>query len=562
MSVTKFRSNSWIHNSLATLAFTSIQGVPFKVPAKPFSSDKSSQVVLHQNSVEKKTRKLSGFAKRNTTVAVVDYRKDNAACLLCGTNQRALVPKSSLVSTKNKEESKKKKYTLNKSFSWAAGAQTTKPKTPMQMPIECYHDKEESKKPKSSSWCRSKKPLKDSKRQTKLDETDTISLKTRKLRSTTATSKKRNSQSKRFSIKKKVLKEQMPNSGTQVEQVAQETDESPKKSCNNGYAQFPFSEGYVYAIHKNPLLTQEEETELANYLRRQAQLINMQQRMMQTLGRKLSLEEWAVRAGMSVQDLHDAIILGNNAKERLITANLRLVHSIASRFTYDSNKNFHKPVQLLDLIQEGILGLIQATDKFDPSYGWRFSTFATWWIRASISKYLNEYNRSVRVPSKVIALFNQSRKIATELENEKKIPSESEVCSLLGVSSSRLRFCIEAVTNQPVSLERLGELLEDSGRLGKGAVYCVADTGECTEENLAECLLRADLFKVLQEYLCPMETRALLLRYGLRDGQFRSLEECGRIMCCSRERVRQLLLSGITKLRNSTVENFLKDYLQ
>jgi DNA-directed RNA polymerase sigma subunit (sigma70/sigma32) len=100
-------------------------------------------------------------------------------------------------------------------------------------------------------------------------------------------------------------------------------------------------------------------------------------------------------------------------------------------------------VQLVDLIQEGILGLIQATEKFDASYGWRFSTFATWWIRASISKYLNEHIRSVRVPTKVLALYNQSKKVATELENNKKVVNESEICSLLGVSSSRLRCCIE-----------------------------------------------------------------------------------------------------------------------
>ncbi|EME28967.1 RNA polymerase sigma factor SigA [Galdieria sulphuraria] len=540
------------------MAFTCAQGVLFKLPTKPVSCDKISLVVHHKNSFGRKNRKLS---KTTTVIVTGDCKIDKANCLLGGTTLGALVPTNSLVSTKNREERKKTKHTLNKGFSWGAGSQKRKPETPISTTVKCYHDQGESENTKSSKLCESQESLKGAKKATTPLHTNSNPLKSKKIRSTAATSRKPNSQSKAWNIKKKVHKEQTSRN-SQVVKAAQEEDESYKKSYNNGHAQFLFSDGYIHAIDKSRLLSQEEEAELANYLKKQTRLIDIQQRMMQKFGRKLSLEEWAIRAGMSVQDLHDAIILGNNAKEKLITANLRLVHSIASRFAHDSNKNFHKPVQLVDLIQEGILGLIQATDKFDPSYGWRFSTFATWWIRASISKYLNEYNRSVRVPAKVLALFNQSKKVAVELESKKKVPSESEVCSLLGVSSSRLRFCIEAVTNQPVSLERLGELLEDSGRLGKGAVYCVADSRECTEENLAECLLRADLFKVLQEYLCPMETRALLLRYGLRDGQFRSLEECGRIMSCSRERVRQLLLSGITKLRNSTVESCLKDYLQ
>jgi RNA polymerase nonessential primary-like sigma factor len=548
----EFHDNMCTRCKVENMAFTGIQSATLKTTGKPLTVDRSSVRVLRKQHLERNSPSCAPKTRK------VSVRTPGLSF------KSPLYVTSSLVSTKNREESKKLK--LERDFSLGSRTQSKKRETSKESEQVPYQNNSASKESTTLNWQKKEEPLSELDKQTKQTRTDVDSKKTRKLRASASKSKKSPHQSKRLKLKKKVQKEEVTAENQAIDTLQEENSSENSSSENSpsssGYSNLPFSQAYVQAIDKNPLLTQKEEVELANYLKKQSQLMAIQQRMMQKLGRKLSLEEWAVRAEVSVRELHDAIILGNNAKERLITANLRLVHSIASRFAYESSHSFHQPVQLVDLIQEGILGLIQATEKFDASYGWRFSTFATWWIRASISKYLNEHIRSVRVPSKVLALYNQSKKVATELENNKKVVNESEVCSLLGVSSSRLRCCIEAVTNQPVSLERLGELLESKGLLDQGAVYCIADTRECTEENLAECLLRADVSKILREYVSPMEARALMLRYGLRDGRCRSLEECGKIMSCSRERVRQLLLNGITKLRNSTVENFLKDYLQ
>eukprot|EP00871_Galdieria_phlegrea_P004194 jgi/Galph1/4776/GphlegSOOS_G3441.1 len=316
---------------------------------------------------------------------------------------------------------------------------------------------------------------------------------------------------------------------------------------NQQQPSYPFPDLYVKAVRKHTLLSHAEEIELASYVKEYSRLTKTQERLMKKLGRKVSVEEWAVEAGMSVKDLQEAIIQGANAKERLVMSNLRLVHSIAFRYMRDSSS----------------LGLIQAAERYDASFGFRFSTFATWWIRANILRYLNEQFRTVHVPTRVLALFNQSKKVASDLGKElQRAPTEREICSQLGISSSRLRFCIEAVSNQPVSLEGLGERPDKKKNdFTNGTTYCVAWSSENTEESLCEDLLRADLLKIMKEFLTPMELKALLLRFGLRDGRYRSLEECGSIMSCSRERVRQLLLNGITKLKNSAVERVLKDYL-
>ena len=266
---------------------------------------------------------------------------------------------------------------------------------------------------------------------------------------------------------------------------------------------------YLREIGKVPLLTQEQETALAQ----------------------------RVEAG------------DRQAAQEMVEANLRLVVSIAKRYV-------GRGMQMLDLIQEGNLGLLKAVEKFDVSKGFKFSTYATWWVRQSITRALADQARTIRIPVHMVETMNRvtqtSRSLQQELGREPTLDELAEAMDMTPARISEIRqMCME-----PVSLESpVGE--EDDSHLGD---FIEDTTGLQPTDRVARSMLRTQIMEILST-LSEREANVLKLRYGLEDGRPRTLEEVGREFNVTRERVRQIEAKALRKIRNPNRSNKLKDYL-
>ncbi|MCT9082194.1 RNA polymerase sigma factor [Streptomyces fulvoviolaceus] len=293
---------------------------------------------------------------------------------------------------------------------------------------------------------------------------------------------------------------------------------------------------YLREIGRIPLLTAAEEVELA---RRVEAGLFAEEKLSNTPDVESQL----------ALDLDKLVVMGRMAKRRLIEANLRLVVSVAKRYV-------GRGLTMLDLVQEGNLGLIRAVEKFDYARGYKFSTYATWWIRQAMSRALADQARTIRVPVHVVELINRVVRVQRRMLQERGYePTPEEVAAHLDLAPERVSEVLR-LAQEPVSLHApVGE--EDDVALGD-----LIEDGDATSpvESAAFLLLREHLEAVLST-LGERERKVVQLRYGLADGRPRTLEEIGRIFGVTRERIRQIESKTLNKLRDHAFADQLRGYL-
>ncbi len=306
---------------------------------------------------------------------------------------------------------------------------------------------------------------------------------------------------------------------------------------------------YLQEIGRIRLLRPDEEIELA---RKIADLLHLEEEAEQfesENGHYPTTKEWAALQGMPVVKFRRRLMLGRRAKEKMVQSNLRLVVSIAKKY-------MNRGLSFQDLIQEGSLGLIRAAEKFDHEKGYKFSTYATWWIRQAITRAIADQSRTIRLPVHLYETISRIKKTTKVLSQEfGRKPTEEEIAESMEMTIEKLRFIAKSA-QLPISLETpIGK--EEDSRLGD---FIEADI-ENPEQDVAKNLLREDLEGVLAT-LSPRERDVLRLRYGLDDGRMKTLEEIGQIFDVTRERIRQIEAKALRKLRHPNRNGVLKEYIK
>ncbi|MEM9218475.1 MAG: RNA polymerase sigma factor, RpoD/SigA family [Cyanobacteria bacterium P01_F01_bin.150] len=299
-----------------------------------------------------------------------------------------------------------------------------------------------------------------------------------------------------------------------------------------------------------PLLKAEEEVELANQVCFLNNVEALKIKFQEETGGVPTREQVAEALGITPQELKRKLRDGEVAKRTMIRSNLRLVVSIAKRY-------LNRGVPFLDLIQEGALGLNRATEKFDPEKGYKFSTYAYWWIRQGITRTIANDARTIRLPIHIVEKLNKLKKTHRELRrNLNRNPTEAELAEALNLSLENVRN-LQQVRRQSLSLNhRVGkgedtellELLEDG-------------TTRSPETQMSDSMMRQEIAGVLTDVLTEREKEIIALRYGLTTGEPRTLEEVGRVFSLSRERVRQIQTKAMRKLRRPQVASRLRGWL-
>ena len=299
-----------------------------------------------------------------------------------------------------------------------------------------------------------------------------------------------------------------------------------------------------------PLLKPEEEVELAKNVQFLVEMDELQERLQTRLGRRPTKADLAKELNLTERQLENRLYRGSVAKRKMIRSNLRLVVSIAKRY-------LNRGVPFLDLIQEGALGLNRATEKFDPEKGYKFSTYAYWWIRQAITRTIANDARTIRLPIHIVEKLNKLKKAQRELKQGlQRNPNEEELAKALDITPSNLRQLLQ-LRRRSLSLNH---------RVGKGEDTELVDLLEdndlrLPEEQMSETMMRQEIWEVLSDVLTEREKDVISLRYGLASSEPYTLEEVGGMFNLSRERVRQIQSKAMRKLRRPQVARRLKGWL-
>ncbi len=306
---------------------------------------------------------------------------------------------------------------------------------------------------------------------------------------------------------------------------------------------------YLQEIGRIRLLRADEEIELARKIADLLELERIREGLQERLERDPKDGEWAEAVNMALPAFRRRLYLGRRAKDKMVQSNLRLVVSIAKKY-------MNRGLSFQDLIQEGSLGLIRAAEKFDHEKGYKFSTYATWWIRQAITRAIADQSRTIRLPVHLYETISRIKKTTKLLSQEMgRKPTEEEIATRMEMTIEKLRFIAKSA-QLPISLETpIGK--EEDSRLGD----FIESDGETPEDQVAKNLLREDLEHVL-DTLSPRERDVLRLRYGLDDGRMKTLEEIGQIFNVTRERIRQIEAKALRKLRHPNRNSVLKEYIR
>lgn len=303
---------------------------------------------------------------------------------------------------------------------------------------------------------------------------------------------------------------------------------------------------YLREIGRVPLLTRDQEIIFGKQVQHMMKLVEAKEALEKKQQREISLEEWASHVNLPSSEVTQLVHQGKRAKQKMIEANLRLVVAIAKKYQ-------KRNMEFLDLIQEGTLGLERGVEKFDPTRGYKFSTYAYWWIRQAITRAIAQQGRTIRLPIHITEKLNKIKKVQRELAQKYgRSPTPTEIAKELELEPAQIREYLN-MARQPVSLDvRVGDNQDTELQ------EMLEDDGPSPEYYMTQEFLRQDLNTLLAE-LTPQQREVLALRFGLEDGNEMSLAKVGERLSLSRERVRQLEHQALAHLRRRRAN--VKEYV-
>ena len=307
---------------------------------------------------------------------------------------------------------------------------------------------------------------------------------------------------------------------------------------------------YLQEIGKVPLLSHEQEIVFGKQVQQMMALYQVKDELAKDLQREPNLEEWAIAVDKTPDEIKKIVHLGKRAKQKMIEANLRLVVAIAKKYQ-------KRNMEFLDLIQEGNIGLMKAVDKFEYRRGYKFSTYATWWIRQAITRSIADQARTIRIPVHMIETINKLNRIYRQVMQEMgREATPEELAARMDMPEDKVRKVLK-ISKEPMSMEtpigddddsHLGDFIED--------VSAVSPLDSATSEGLREAT------RAMLEGLTPREAKVLRMRFGIDMNTDHTLEEVGKQFDVTRERIRQIEAKALRKLRHPTRSEKLRSFLE